>query len=165
MGKIYANNVWGYPGSRSRSVDEVVESYANADTKEIAFGQPVFLNAEGTGVVGISSSADPARFIGITCRAAAKTPNVYEDPANPTANSTGTYLKGEMMDVLTRGSVVVECTGAAVKPGMQVYFNKTYGYASSQASDATMAVPGVNFRSVKDATGRAEILVKERHLI
>ena len=101
MGKVYKNNVLGYAGGISRSVDDVVESFANADTKEIGFGQPVFLNAEGTGVVGISDSSDPARFVGITVRSGAKTPNVYEDASGGIANSVATYKKGEVMDVLT----------------------------------------------------------------
>ena len=165
MGKVYKNNVLGYAGGISRSVDDVVESFANADTKELAFGQPVFLNAEGTGVVGISDSSDPTRFVGITVRSGAKTPNVYEDASGGIANSVATYKKGEVMDVLTRGSIVVECTSGTVKPGMPVYFNKMVGAASATSSDLTITVPGVNFRSTRDGSGRAEILVKERHLI
>jgi hypothetical protein len=81
------------------------------------------------------------------------------------ANSVATYKKGEVMDVLTRGSIVVECTSGTVKPGMPVYFNKMVGAASATSSDLTITVPGVNFRSTRDGSGRAEILVKERHLI
>ena len=165
MGKVYKNNVLGYAGGISRSVDDVVESFANADTKEIAFGQPVFLNAEGTGVVGISDSSDPAKFVGITVRSGAKTPNVYEDASGGVANSMATYKKGEVMDVLTRGSIVVDCTGGTVKPGMAAHFNKTYGAVSATASELTLTVPGIYFRSTRDASGRAEILVTERHLI
>ena len=72
MGKVYKYGALGYHGAISRSVDDVVAPFANADTKDIGFGQPVFLNDAGTGVVGISATSSADRFVGFTVRSGAK---------------------------------------------------------------------------------------------
>ena len=164
MGKVYRYNLLGYAGSISRSVDDVVVSLANKDDKDIPFGHPVFMNSDGSGVVGISASSDAGKFVGFTVRSGAKTPDAYDDPDGNGANSTAVYKKGEIMDVLVRGSMTVDCTGSAPKPGMPAYLNKTYGIVSALSSDSTLTVPGIYFRTERDASGRAEIVITERHV-
>ena len=164
MGKVYRFQLLGYPGTISRSVDDVVVPMANADTKDIAFGQPVFLNEAGNGVVGISESSTADRFVGFAVRSGAKTPPVYDDPDGNGANSQAVYHKGEMMDVLTRGSIVIGCAGSNPKPGMPVYLLKEYGTASPVAVDQALAVPGIYFRSGRDPEGRVEVVITERHI-
>ena len=137
MGKVFKNVLVGYAGAVSRGVDAVIAPFANTSNRTIPFGWPVFLDADGVGVVPINedmtTANDAGRFVGIAVRSAAKTPDVYEDPSNVAANSTACYNKGEMVDVLTRGSIVVDATGSNPKPGMPVYFDKTYGSASAAA--------------------------------
>ncbi len=168
MGKVFKNVLVGYAGAISRSVDDVVASFANTSNRSIPFGWPVFLDADGVGVVPINedmtTANDAGRFVGIAVRSPSKTPDVYYDPANVAANSTACYEKGEIVDVLTRGTVVVDATGSNPKPGMPVYFDKTYGSASAMNPDSKIVVPGVFFRSTRDGAGRAEIVITERHL-
>ena len=164
MGKVYKYAALGYHGAISRSVDDVVAPFANADTKDIGFGQPVFLNDAGTGVVGISATSSADRFVGFTVRSGAKTPPVYDDPTGKDANSKAVYKQGEMMDVLTRGSIVIGCSGSGPKPGGAVYLHKEYGIASASASDQTLTVPGIYFRSGRDSNGMVEVVVTERHI-
>ena len=164
MGKVYKNNVTGYAGGISHTDDEVVIASVNASSGSIGFGQPVFLNAEGTGVVPITESTDVSRFVGIAVRSGAKTPDVYEDPTGGIANSVASYRKGEVMDVLVRGCITVECTSGTFKPGAPVHFNKMVGAASATASDLTITVPDIYFKTSRDGSGRAEILLTKRNI-
>ena len=158
MGKVYKNNVTGYAGGISHTYDEVVIASVNASSGSIGFGQPVFLNAEGTGVVPITESTDVSRFVGIAVRSGAKTPDVYEDPTGGIANSVASYRKGEVMDVLVRGCITVECTSGTF------HFNKMVGAASATASDLTITVPDIYFKTSRDGSGRAEILLTKRNI-
>ena len=165
MGKVYKYAALGYAGEISRAVDDVVESFANADNKDIGFGQPVFLNDAGTGCVGISSSSTADKFVGITVRSGAKTPSVYDDPTGKDANSKAVYRPGEMMDVMKRGNIIMACSGSGPKPGNPVHFNKEYGIASASASDNTLTVPGINFHSGRDSNGMVEVSINEKHIL
>ena len=72
MGKVLSNFDIGWPGAISRSVDDIVVSLKNGGTAAIPFGAPVFLTADGEGVVAYSSSASPAQtfasFVGFASR-------------------------------------------------------------------------------------------------
>ena len=163
MGKVYRYNILGYPGAISHSADFVVIPRVNKSEADIPFGAPVFLNSDGSGVVGISASSEAAKFVGFAVRSGAKTPGVY-DPDADGSNSNAVYKPGEVMDILVRGSMTVNCTGSAPKPGMPAYINKTYGIVSALSSDSTLTVPGIQFLSERDSAGHAEILLLERHL-
>ena len=164
MGQVFKNVLVGYPGQVSHSADFVIVPMANMDNRDIPFGFPVFMNPDGTGVVGITASSDPAKFLGFAARVPAKTPPVYDDPNMTGENNVAVYKKGDMMDVLVRGSIVVDATGSNPKPGMPVYLNKEYGKAAAVSSESTLTVPGIYFRTVRDTGGRTEITISERHV-
>ena len=163
MGQVFKNVLVGYPGEVSHSGDRLVKAYANMDNRDIPFGFPVFMNADGTGVVGISASSDPAKFVGFAARVGSKTPPVYDDPNMTGENNVAVYKKGDMMDVLVKGSIVVDATGSNPKPGMPVYLNKEYGKAAAVSSESTLTVPDIYFGTVRDTGGRTEIIVSKRH--
>ena len=163
MGKVFKNELLGYAGTYSHSADLIMKAFTNKDNRDIPFGFPVFMNEDGSGVVGIGVGSDPAKFVGFAARVPSKTPPVYDDPDGIGANNTGVYKKGDVMDVLVRGSMVVDAMGTIAKPGMPVYLNKVYGKVTAESSDNTLTVPDIWFGTVRDIGGRTEIIVSKRH--
>ncbi len=161
MGKVLKTFTNGYPGAISRAVDDVVISLRNGSGGNIAFGQPVFLKTDGTGAVTVfdSSMSDATRFVGFAVRAGDKTPEEY-------TSSTAVYKNNEPVDILVRGSMVIEVATAAT-PGQQVYIRVSDGKLTTSAgsSGSTIALPHVNARTARDSAGRCEITVKERNIM
>ena len=144
----------GFPGNVSRSIDDVIESRANADVTAIAFGAPVALVAGGVKNV----SATYTDVIGIAVRTI-KTEKTYggNDPE---------YAPKEMVDVLKRGTVSVLVDGVltnAPVDGGKVYIVKATG-AIVAAADSTNTLEMANwrFKGAADANGIAEIVLTER---
>ena len=162
MGKVLSGFPNGWAGAVSRAVDDIVEAHANVSDTRIPFGSPAFLDEDGAGVTGIQSGADADTFVGFAVRSPAKTPNVYspEEEANLAA-----YEAGEMVDVLTRGSIVLPASGGGIQPGKQVYIDMDTGRAVASSSSGTLAVPDCHFRTTRDANGFAEVVLLNRSLI
>ena len=57
MGKVLSTFDIGWPGAISRSVDDIVISKKNGGSTAIPFGAPVFLTADGEGVVAYDPDA------------------------------------------------------------------------------------------------------------
>ena len=153
-GKVYSITN-GFPGTISRSIDDVVESLANVGSGAILFGYPVCLkNADiGKGVENIS--ADNTNVIGIAVRVA-KTNETYgtDDPQ---------YKVGDMVDVIKRGTVVVHVDNGSPSAGGTVHIVKATGkIRASQDSTNTVEMSGWKFTGAKDANGNAEIVLTER---
>ena len=165
MGKVYKYAALGYAGEISRAGGDHTTALANADSKDIGFGMPVFWNEARTGAVGISATSKAEDFIGITVRSGAKTPPVYDDPSGKDANSKAVYEPGEIMDVMTEGNIIMACSGSGPKRGTPVYLNKEYGIASATSSDSTLTVEGLKFKSERDSNGMVEVCVLVRHSI
>lgn len=153
-GKVLTFATNGYPGTISRSIDDVVESFANAEsTDPILFGYPVVLDATNNGVVNIS--ADNTDVIGIAVRVA-KTNETYglDDPK---------YMPKQMVDVIKRGTVVVHVDNGSPVAGGKVYIVKATGKIRTSAdSSNTVEMAGWKFKGGKDANGNAEIVLTER---
>ena len=162
MGKVSSGFPHGWAGASSRAVDDIVEAYANVSGTAIPFGSPVFQDSERTGVTGIQAGAGTETFLGFAVRSPAKTPNVY---GTEDENSRGAYEAGEMVDVLTRGSIVLEAAGSGILPGKQVYINLDTGKAVSASSSSTLMIPGCRFRTGRDANGMAEVVLVTRNLM
>ena len=160
MGKVISDFTNGWAGAISRAVDDIVEAHANVSETAIPFGSPVFRDTDAIGVTGIRSGAGAESFIGFAVRSPAKTPDVYSTEG---LNSCGAYAPGEMVDVLTRGSIVLPASGSGISPGKQVYINTETGRAVSAASAGTLKIPNCCFRSRRDPNGLAEVLLTTRH--
>lgn len=151
-GKVYSITN-GFPGTISRSIDDVVESFANVGANAIEFGKPVSLKAANNGVENVS--ADNTEIIGIAVRVA-KTNDTYgsDDPK---------YKVGEMVDVIKRGSVVVPVSTGSPAAGGTVYVVKATGAIRTTAdSSNTVEMSAWKFKGAKDANGNAEIVLTER---
>jgi len=142
----------GWPGTISRSIDDIIESIVNGEaTASIAFGTPVALY---NGAV-INPSADHYDIIGIAVRTV-KTEETYGggDPA---------YKAKEMVDVLKRGTVSVLVSNGSPSAGGKVYVVKATGAIRTSAdSSNTVEMANWKFKGGKDANNVAEIVLTER---
>lgn len=153
-GKVLNFATNGYPGTISRSIDDVVESFANVEASDpIAFGAVVALDATNNGVVNVD--ADHLNIIGIAVRVA-KTNNTYgQDDAK--------YNAKDMVDVIKRGTVVVAVSNGSPAAGGTVHVVKATGAIRASAdSSNTVEMTGWKFKGAKDANGNAEIVLTER---
>lgn len=142
----------GFPGTVSRSIDDVIESIVNGEASaSIAFGKPVAL-VSGTAK---NVSADNTNVIGIAVRTI-KTEETYGG-ADPV------YKAKEMVDVLKRGTVAVAVSNGSPAAGGVVYIVKATG-AIVTAADSTNTIEMANwkFKGGKDANNVAEIVLTER---
>ena len=142
----------GFPGTVSRSIDDIIESIVNGEsTDSIAFGKPVALV---NGAVQ-NVSADNTNIIGIAVRTI-KTEETYGG-ADPV------YKAKEMVDVLKRGTVAVLVSNGSPAAGGTVHIVKATGaIRTSQDSTNTVEMTGWKFKGGKDANNIAEIVLTER---
>ena len=159
MGKVLSTFEMGYAGAVSRSIDNIIVALPNRDSSAIAFGAPVFISPDKKGALNASGSSTTAGFLGFAVRSASKTPDTY-------GSDLADYAAGELTDVITRGSVIVDTDGGCGM-GDQVYLNLSTLRLTPQASSggtANIALPGVRYRSPRDSSGRAEILLTTRNI-
>ena len=92
-------------------------------------------------------------------RAAVKAPDVY-------GSSEASYSVGDPVDVLVRGSVILQFT-AAVVPGSAVYIRKADGALVTEAGaeGTTLALPNVTVRTASDSSNRAEVVLSKRNIL
>ncbi len=159
MGKVLSAFNHGFAGAIARSIDDVVIAQANRSASPIAFGMPVALSADGAGVVpfdGASHTADD--FVGVSVRAPAKTPDTY-------GSSTGNYAPGDVVDVLVRGHIVVECTAGTPAPGEAAAIVKATGAFAAGTGETVISLSNAHFSNTKDTPGMAEIVLTSRNVI
>ena len=156
MGKVLGTFTNGFTGAVSRSIDNI----KNGSGGEIPFGAPVFL-AHGENACWTFDAQDSAAaaFLGFAARAAVKAPDVY-------GSSEASYSVGDPVDVLVRGSVILQFT-AAVVPGSAVYIRKADGALVTEAGaeGTTLALPNVTVRTASDSGNRAEVVLSKRNIL
>lgn len=168
-GKVIGKNLpYGFRGNVSRTPDTIITSFMNTGDDPIQYGEPVVFDAATGGVRKIKSTdTTNANVVGIAVRHIGQP---YAD------NEHGWYYgKGDMVDVLVRGSICVElasATGIAAKGGVYVYNGKTEGHeaggiaaAADSASGDTVQIPNAIFTIGKaDANNIAEITILTRSI-
>jgi hypothetical protein len=110
----------GYPGTISRSIDTIITPRAVKSAVEneketepsILFGEPVILNDDNT-YSRFGANGTAATFAGIAVREVKQATDYYA--------ASGSYLPGETMDVVERGSVTVKCNVGTPASGGKVY--------------------------------------------
>ena len=152
-GKVYAA-LKGFAGTVSRSIDDVIESFVNAEsTDSIPFGAPVVFDATSGGVKKVAAAS--TAVLGVAVRST-KTENTYggNDPA---------FLPGELVDVIKRGSVIIN-VGSSLTPaaGGTVYITKATGLWATAADSSNTIDTGWKFKGTKDANYNVEIVLPER---
>ena len=159
MGKVLKNYANGYPGAISRSIDDIVVSKRNASGANLPFGAAVFAVSGENACRGFTNDAVSAGFLGFAVRSASKTPDTY-------GSNAAFYAPNDPVDVLVRGSVVLEFANNA-SPGGSVYIRKSDGkyVTSAGAEGSTVLLPNVTVRTLRDSAQRAEVVVTKRNLL
>ena len=142
----------GFPGTIARSIDDIIESFANGEaTAAIAMGAPVALY-QGK-VMNVSTTYYDV--IGVAVRTI-KTEKTYggNDPE---------YAPKEMVDVIKRGTVVMEVPSAAnPAAGGTVYITKATGKLATAADSSNTVQTNWKFKGAKDENNMVEVVLTER---
>ena len=142
----------GYAGQVSRSIDDIIESFANGEASSpIAFGAPVAL--DGGNVVNVS--ATKYDVIGVAVRTI-KTENTY-------GGNDANYQSKEMVDVLKRGTVaMVVPADLTVAAGDPVYIVKATGALAKAADGSNTVETSWKFKGPKDENNIVEVVLTTR---
>ena len=160
MPQVLSDFLHTFPGTVSRSIDSVIISLRNADSLPIPPGAPVFLKADGAGVVLTQVNSVFARFVGIAVRVPSATPETY-------GSSSREYAAGDPVDVLVRGCAVVALTNEMPEAGGAVHLKLADGTFTTEAeTNATIQLENCSWRRSADlGDGCAEIVIRERNLV
>ena len=170
MGKVLDAFGYGYPGTVTRSVDDIVISVRNASGVDIPFGAPVFMTENGAVPFDLESPQEFASFLGFAVRVADKTPDAYprgqfNDPDS--AGETGAWHANDLMEVLVRGSVALATTVSGGRGG-KLYIRKSDGNltATAGSSGSTVLLENVRIRNPRTGwSGCCEAVVNRRNII
>lgn len=162
----------GYPGTVSRSVDTIITArklQSNIqDGKETAspvgFGEAVVLNPDNT-YSKFRESSTAKDFVGIAVREVKQTTDYY--------SSAGAYLPNEIMDVLNRGSITVNCNNGTPTAGGKVFIRikgnqaipdgKVGQFEAIADADNTVEIPNLKWATNKlDKNRVAEVTILTR---
>lgn len=139
----------GYPGTVSRSIDTIITPRAVKSVVEnevetepsILFGEPVIINSDNT-YSRFGANGTAATFAGIAVREVKQATDYFA--------ACGSYLPGEVMDVVERGSVVVKCNAGTPTASGKVYVRV--------ATNATIPNGVIGqFEAAADGTNTVEI--------
>ena len=158
MGKVLKTFTHGYAGAIARSLDDVVVSFPNKSPNPLAFGVPVALSQDKTGVVPFDGSTHTAaNFVGVTVRNPSKTPDTY-------GSNEGAYASNGLVDVLVRGHIVVAMDGS---PGIgdAVAIRTSNGGFASGTGTGLITLTNAHVTSTVDTVGMAEILLNTRNIV
>jgi len=159
-GKVLSNFMNCFPGSISRSADDIVVSLKNQGTAAIEPGEPVFLSADGKGVTKTQTDSAFSRFVGIAVRIPSATPNVYGEDVRK-------YEANDPVDVIVRGSVVVKLENEMADAGGAVHLTLADGTFTTEAvTDETIQLANCSWRrSAELGDGCAEVVIRERNIL
>ena len=158
MGKVLKSFNHGYAGAIARNMDDVVVAFANRSTGEMAFGIPVALSTDRSGVVPFDGSTHTAvDFVGVTVRNPSKTPGAY-------GSNEGSYAKGELVDVLVRGHIVVSIQGNPAR-GDVLAIRTSDSKFSSGSGTGLVTLTNAHVSAPADLNNLAEIVLNNRNLV
>ena len=159
MGKVLKSFNNGFAGAIARSKDDIVIAMANKSGDALAFGVPVALDDDKTGIVPFDGSEHSAAdFVGVTVRNPSKTPDTY-------GKNVGTYAKNDMVDVLVRGHIIVKLSDSSAGLGDKVGIAKDGGTFTVRAGNDYVTLNNVHVTAVPDTSSMAEIVLNERNLV
>lgn len=154
-GKVIGNEIpRGFVGNVARMSDNVIAPFQYAATNEgnIAFGEAVVFDATNNGVRKYADGDNAESFIGLAVR------NIGQPKVD--SNDGFYYVPGEVVDVLTRGTLMVvleDVSGLAARG--TVYFNPSTGMltaASSHTPAGGSAVSHIALTNMKFGNGKAD---------
>lgn len=151
----------GYAGSYARQPDMAVDSEPLGGDREVPFGAPVVMGANGTAVAWAEDST-AEKFWGIAVREVKSSLDFLNQ-------NEGVYRPGEAIPVMKRGCVNVFCQAGTPAPGGIVYIRTKADQAKPNAAvggfeaaaDAgnNAALTNVRWKGAADANGVAELRI------
>ena len=167
MGKVLETFSNGFPGTPSRTADEVIITMQNGSEDPIACGEPVFIKSNGScEAFDRDYPQEFSQFLGFAVRVPDKTPDSAVTGQNQD-NPLAVWRPYETMEVLVRGAITVPMVTTAGR-GSQVYLRKSDGrlVTSPGTANSTVELANVRIRNEKDAaSGCAEVIVNKRNII
>ena len=154
----------GYAGSMTRSSDFIVQNRINSEA--MPFGSGVMINPDNT-VSAFGANGDENRFLGFAVRIVKQQQAIFEN--------TGAYHKGELTDVMVRGSMAVPFRGTGTPTAAGAVFIRTArnpAFPNAQIGDVEAAPDGANTVRIPRASfatgivegGLVEVTVTERRI-
>ena len=142
----------GWPGTVSRSIDDIIESFANGEaTAAIKFGAPVALVSGNVTNVSTTNT----NVIGVAVRTV-KTEKTY-------AGNDPEYAPKDLVDVIKRGTVAMAVPAAATPAaGGTVYITKATGALATAADSTNTIQTNWKFKGPKDSNNVVEVVLTER---
>ena len=155
----------GYPGTYARTPDDIVASRKLKGDATVPFGAPVVLNSDNT-YSPVGASTTGAEIAGIALRIV-KQASAYDN------QNVSQYKPGEMMSVIERGAVVVQCNVGTPTAGGKVYVRIAEneeveggvvgGFEASADTTKTIEVPNMCWTNgYLDANRVAEVTILTR---
>lgn len=151
----------GYAGSYARQPDMAVDSEPLGGDREVPFGAPVVMGANGTAVAWAEDST-AENFWGVAVREVKSSLDFLNQ-------NEGVYRPGEAIPVMKRGCVNVFCQAGTPAPGGIVYIRTKADQAKPNAAvggfeaaaDAgnNAALTNVRWKGAADANGVAELRI------
>lgn len=152
---------YGYAGSYARQPDMAVDSEPLGGDREVPFGAPVVMGANGTAVAWAEDST-AENFWGVAVREVKSSLDFLNQ-------NEGVYRPGEAIPVMKRGCVNVFCQAGTPAPGGIVYIRTKADQAKPNAvvggfeaaADAgnNAALTNVRWKGAADANGVAELRI------
>jgi hypothetical protein len=151
----------GFPGTVSRHIDAIKDSFPNKGEAAIAFGWPVVFDTTKAGVIPFAATNTAADLVGFTIRTV--------KPEQTFGGNDPAYQENEETDVLLRGSMVVEVATGTPAKGGKVYLRKATGAivcaAEGSGGADTVQLANVVFsHNGKDTNNRTEISILTRQM-
>ena len=159
MGKVLSSFTNGWVGSIARAKDDVVIALPNKSGAALAFGVPVVLSSDKTGVIPFDSENHTGDdFVGVTVRSAVKTPDEY-------GSNAATYGANDIVDVLVRGHITGKVVAGTTVLGAAVSIRKSDNAFAIGSGNDYVALPNVRVSGVADGLKTTELVLTERNIL
>jgi hypothetical protein len=155
----------GFAGSYARQPDMIIETFPASTA--ITFGDPLTLASDGT-VALFGATGTLATFVGVASKEIKTVGTSYTNQ-----NAGGSYAIGEPVATFERGAISVICNVGTPAPGGAVYVrivaNSSIptgvvgGFEAAADSTNTIALTNCAWRTTKDASNVAELVIKGRN--
>ena len=153
---------YGFAGNYARQPDMIIGSFeVSKDSSPVKFGEPVFLNADGT-VSTFREGGTEETFVGVAS-SEIKTTFDYN-------SMEGVYLPGQLASVMQRGAISVLCNVGTPAVGGKVYVRTEEnsaaagsvlgGFESEPDDPNTVQIKNCVWRTGKDNNNVAELLLR-----
>lgn len=151
----------GYAGSYARQPDMVIDSEPLGGDRDVPFGAPVVMGANGAAMAWAEDST-AEKFWGVAVREVKSSLDFLNQ-------NEGVYRPGEAIPVMKRGCVNVICQAGTPVPGGTVYIRTKAdkakpnavvgGFEATADAGNNAALTNVQWKGTADSNGVAELRI------